>query len=65
MKDAQVELSEEQIQMGRAKVANLRQQQFELAQQKAKAGAIVENDLIRYRSRAERAWEELKSHITE
>jgi hypothetical protein len=65
LKDAQIELAEQQIQMERANVANLRQQQFGMAQQHAKAGAIIEGDLTGYRSRAERAWQELKSHIPE
>jgi outer membrane protein TolC len=65
LKDAQIELAEQQIQLGRANVANLRQQQLELAQQHAKAGIITESALTRYRTSTERAWEELKSHISE
>jgi outer membrane protein TolC len=65
LKDAQIELSEQQIQLGRGNVANLRQQQLELAQQHAEAGAITESDLTRYRTSTERAWHELKSHIPE
>lgn len=60
---AQIELVEQRVQLQRAKLVELRQQQVASAEQLKLAGFATASDVAGYQAAANRAWEDLKDHL--